>query len=352
MPVSLRLILGAVTLAVAATGPRPVAAQLDQETVDRWNTPHDREFDFWIGTWDVNLRVRQSDLTWRDSRASVAKIYRILGGKAILELWDETTTGNGIRGFSLRYYDRAAGEWVLWLNWPGPNRSGTSSLSGTFRHGRGEFFSESQRGDKTVISRYSFSDITPTSLRWDDAFSDDGGKTWTNSWIMEFTRTATRADWPGVGQQAHTYYTGDRCDREEFRTFERMVGDWRGTVEIAGQGTAEARVRTWPVLDGCAVISLLDYQVDGRRFEEFSFKTYNTFAAAFEDNRLDDQPGTMLRQYYGSRTEETVTLVPADGAEETRSYRWHFSVGTIGMEVSTDEGVEASATFRKASATR
>ena len=37
-----------------------------------------RRFDFWIGDWDVNLRMRQDDLTFADSVAARARIYGIL----------------------------------------------------------------------------------------------------------------------------------------------------------------------------------------------------------------------------------------------------------------------------------
>jgi hypothetical protein len=32
-------------------------------------------------------------------------------------------------------------------------------------------------------------DITPTTCRWEQAFSTDGGATWETNWIAEFTRT-------------------------------------------------------------------------------------------------------------------------------------------------------------------
>ncbi len=118
---------------VHATG----AIAQNRATAPRFNTVHDREFDFWVGEWDVLLRTRQDDNTWKDSRSATAKIYRILDGKAILELWDENVEGVGIRGFSLRYFDAETQQWVLHLNWPGRNQSGMSSLRGAFRHGRG-----------------------------------------------------------------------------------------------------------------------------------------------------------------------------------------------------------------------
>ncbi|NIQ57390.1 MAG: hypothetical protein GWN71_29570, partial [Gammaproteobacteria bacterium] len=83
-----------------------------------------------VGEWDVNLRVRQDDLSWADEVRSVARIYPILRGKAMLELWSDRRR-DGIKGYSLRYFDVARQEWVIWLNWPGPDRSGSSSLAGS-----------------------------------------------------------------------------------------------------------------------------------------------------------------------------------------------------------------------------
>jgi hypothetical protein len=39
-----------------------------------------------------------------------------------------------------------------------------------------------------VVCRYTWSDITPTSLRWAQALSPDDEVTWETNWIMELTR--------------------------------------------------------------------------------------------------------------------------------------------------------------------
>jgi hypothetical protein len=41
--------------------------------------------------------------------------------------------------------------------------------------------------------RFVISDITPTACRFEQAFSDDGGKTWEVNWIATDTRVKDEA---------------------------------------------------------------------------------------------------------------------------------------------------------------
>ncbi len=140
----------------------------DTRTVDEGP----RQFDFWVGEWDVNLRVNNKG-QWVDRTKARCTIYEILDGKAIMELWNAPQ----IKGFSIRYYNPGTRNWSLWLNWPGNNSSRWFNLSGSFRHGRGEFYTSFVNNGDSILSRYTFSDITPNSLRWDDGFSKDKGLT-------------------------------------------------------------------------------------------------------------------------------------------------------------------------------
>jgi len=279
--------------------------------------PEARQFDFWVGEWDVNLRVRQADLTWTNQHRAVANIYPILSGKAVLELWSEDRV-DGIKGYSLRYFDQARDEWVLWLNWPGANRSGSSSLAGTFRHGRGDFYSTSVAPDGTeTISRYSFNDITPNSLRWDDAFSTDGGATWRNGWIMEFSRTAAKPTLAVDGGPAHTFHEGDRCDAPEFRRYEFLSGRKSGEVVAGGAGTVT--ITGHRVLDGCAVVTFAGPDGDPERAWGFSHLTFNTYAQRYELTTLTSQPGTPVRVFYSRSAEELTLYEPSsEGAPADR----------------------------------
>lgn len=245
----------------------------------------ERRFDFWIGEWDVNLRTLQDDSTFDDSVSARASIYPILDGKAILELWDSTP----IKGFSLRYYNPTEKKWELWLDWPGPNRSRLERMEGSFRHGRGEFSDTSQDAEgKTITAVFSFNDITPFSLRWDDRYSSDGGKTWKRNWVMEFTRWAVDPRWPIRRGATPTYTDGKRCDDERFREHELLLGTWR---------SEEASFEVLPILDGCAAIGFL--QDDGGA-DEFVFMTFDTFEERWVTAVLDDLPGTGFVSYTGA----------------------------------------------------
>ncbi len=299
---------------------------LQAQLPNQLELPKDRQFDFWVGEWDVNLRIQQADKQWKDQIKSKAKIYSINDGRAILELWNDQRP-TGIKGFSLRYYDFTKQKWVLWLNWPSKNRSGLSSLEGEFRHGRGEFFS----GKGDTLTRYNFSDISPHYLRWDDAFTRDGGKTWTHGWIMEFTRTAQTPAWP-EGTTGHTYDQGGRCDLAGFDVFRSLTGDWSGEVkEKEGNRwkTGQASLNGFEVLNGCAVINSMTEIYGDKTTKEFSIKSFNSYAQKLEDGRLGDAKNDLLRRYFGNMADEKIyTMTEFDQRDEQqiiRKYQWDLS---------------------------
>src|SRR5262245_31354547 len=63
------------------------------------NAPEHRQFDFWVGTWDV---------TANGKHAGVNRIEKILDGCALMESW---TGASGYRGNSLNFYDAARRQW-------------------------------------------------------------------------------------------------------------------------------------------------------------------------------------------------------------------------------------------------
>lgn len=61
-------------------------------------------------------------------------------------------------------------------------------MVGRFQDGVGEFCGEDIQDGVPVKVRFRWSGITPTSARWEQAMSADGGATWEWNWVMEFER--------------------------------------------------------------------------------------------------------------------------------------------------------------------
>ncbi len=142
------------------------------------------------------------------------------------------------------------------------------------------------------------------SLRWDDAYSSDGGQTWTHNWIMEFTRTAPRARLSASGGPEHTFHEGDRCSLPEFRKYEFLAGHRTGIVEAGNQGPVA--ITGYRVLDGCAVLTFAGPGADPERSWGFSHITWNTYAQRYELMTMTAQPSTPVRMFYSRDASELV----------------------------------------------
>jgi len=150
------------------------------------------DFDFLIGSWKIHNRRLKNPLTgstsWYEFEGTgVAR--KIWGGRANIDEYEADTPSGHIQGLTLRLYDPKAKQWSLyWAN----SAKGTleKPMIGEFRDGRGEFFSQEPFEGRMILVRFLWSQITPNSCRWEQAFSADGGKTWETNWIMEMTRSS------------------------------------------------------------------------------------------------------------------------------------------------------------------
>jgi len=64
---------------------------------------------------------------------------------------------------------------------------------GGFKSGRGEFYDYECFNDRMILVRNVWSDITPDSCHFEQAFSVDGGKTWEVNWIAADERVRRRS---------------------------------------------------------------------------------------------------------------------------------------------------------------
>jgi hypothetical protein len=152
------------------------------------NGQHD--FDFEIGTWKTHLKRLVHPLTgsttWieLDGTSIIRKVWN--GRANLVELEVDGPSGH-VEGLSLRLYNPQSRQWSL--NFANSS-DGTMSVPtiGEFRNGRGEFFDQETLNGRAIYVRNVFADITPDSYRFEQAFSNDGGKTWEVNWIAIDTR--------------------------------------------------------------------------------------------------------------------------------------------------------------------
>ena len=62
--------------------------------------------------------------------------------------------------------------------------------------GRGEFYDQETFNGRAILVRFVISDIKPDSCRFEQAFSEDGGKTWEVNWIAIDTRIGSDPHFP------------------------------------------------------------------------------------------------------------------------------------------------------------
>jgi hypothetical protein len=152
--------------------------------------PGVNDFDFLVGTWSVANRRLTERLAgsddWEEFPGS-AVAWRFFGGAGSFD--EITFPTKGHSGMTVRLYDPVRREWSLyWAN----SKDGLLQppVTGRFEGGRGEFYGDDTWEGKPIRVRYIWSEVTPTSARWEQAFSTDGERTWETNWIMQFSRTA------------------------------------------------------------------------------------------------------------------------------------------------------------------
>jgi hypothetical protein len=159
-----------------------------QQNLKERDGQHD--FDFEIGVWKTHLSRRLRPLTgsttWveYDGTTVVRKVWN--GRANLVELEVDGPAGH-IEGLSLRLYNPESRQWSLNFS---NSAGGTLSppVIGEFKNRRGEFYSQETLNGRAIFVRFVISDITPNSCRFEQAFSDDGGKTWEVNWIAIDTR--------------------------------------------------------------------------------------------------------------------------------------------------------------------
>ena len=115
-------------------------------------------------------------------------VTKVWGGRANLAEYDANGTGGHITLLALRWFKPATHEWNLDFATPQVGMLGTVPGVGKYKDGRIDFYDYETIGGRSVLVHFSIWKITDDTAQSEQAFSEDGGKTWEVNWINQYTR--------------------------------------------------------------------------------------------------------------------------------------------------------------------
>ncbi len=140
-------------------------------------TPENRQFDFWLGEWNVVT-------TQGATQAGSSKIELILGDCVVQENW---TGGGGGTGKSYNIYNLSLKRWEqYWVDSSG----GNIFFYGGLKEGVMDYWTDAiPQPDGTTLKRHlQFIKIGPDTVRQFSQGSKDDGKTWSVEYDFTYNR--------------------------------------------------------------------------------------------------------------------------------------------------------------------
>jgi tetratricopeptide (TPR) repeat protein len=164
-------------LAILRDDPRFLALSEMAEKAARvcMNRPEYRQFDFWVGEWNVIGPGGQ--------QAGTNSVVLLEDGCIVEENW--TSAQGGQTGKSFNFYNPVTHKWHQ--SYMG-NDAGNWMMDGEYKDGamhlEGTIYSPSSQ----VMTRMTFFNLGPDKVRQLGENSTDGGKTWTVTWDAMYVR--------------------------------------------------------------------------------------------------------------------------------------------------------------------
>lgn len=159
------------------------------------NTARDgrHDFDFEVGRWRAHVKKLVHPLShsteWDELTGTV--VTRTL---PMLEGWNESemkvdspTTHNHIEILAVRLYNPTTHQWAIYGS---SIKTGVFDppMIGQFNNSRGELYSQDTWQGRAIFVRFIWQSIDPNRTKLEQAFSEDGGKTWETNWIYDGQR--------------------------------------------------------------------------------------------------------------------------------------------------------------------
>ena len=154
------------------------------DTTQPCSRPEARQFDFWLGEWDLSWPAEQTGGAKGEIATGTNRITKLFGECVIEENF--STSDGAFLGHSASVFDVRTEQWrQTWVD----NMGGYLVFTGGYADHAMELRTEpAERDGQTFIQRMVFSDIAPDSLRWNWQNSTDAGHTWHDVWTITYRR--------------------------------------------------------------------------------------------------------------------------------------------------------------------
>jgi hypothetical protein len=148
------------------------------------------DFGFLTGSWTIEhrrLRRRLVGETEWVTFYGTCEAWEMMGGAANADDNVLDDPNGPYRAATVRRFDPETRLWSIWW-WDARFSRIEPPVQGRFENGVGTFLADDELDGRPIKVRFLWSQITPTSARWEQAFSPDAGATWETNWVMRFQR--------------------------------------------------------------------------------------------------------------------------------------------------------------------
>lgn len=137
--------------------------------------PERRQFDFWIGEWDVS---------WGENQRGTNSVRATLDGCVIMESFDGRPAIT-LQGVSVSSFNQQNSKWQqTWVD----NNGSYLDFVGGWQKDKMVLERPAVVDGKSVLQRMVWYNIKPDSLEWNWERSEDSGKTWNVLWQITYRR--------------------------------------------------------------------------------------------------------------------------------------------------------------------
>lgn len=173
-------IVGGVMVALLIT----TSAVAQQKTPQPCSDPQQKQFDFWVGEWDLTSAGPNGSKVAQGTNS----VHRIMDGCVVQENFSSGDTGP-LRGMSLSMFEPQSGKWKqTWVD----NQGAYMDFVGEFKDGQMVLAREATGpGGSKFLQRMVYKNIGANEFDWSWEASRDGGTTWTVKWPLHYKRNAS-----------------------------------------------------------------------------------------------------------------------------------------------------------------